>query len=248
MWLRYERRRTREVDNIWWVDFWKVIGLWVWSLEVVQRCGEYTYRQGEMRWIVGEKGIGKEMDGCPLTVWCQQKCQQRNRHHAWYAYCLGSFIFLLPWSYTTWGDSMRWHAIGTVSMRRPKQAEGFQHILVKLCKSRRLTAYQKPTTHCTYKVVDILLSILTHQTLTMPSVLGLSCLSLSLPLSAMLHTYLWSSLRSFPILWPCLLPFHCKSSFHTLFYTVYFHLLTVALLIRCLVVIFRAIASVLPVV
>jgi hypothetical protein len=30
-------------------------------------------------------------------------------------------------------------------------------------------------------------------------------------------TYLWSSLRSFPILWPCSLPFHCKWSFYIVF-------------------------------
>jgi hypothetical protein len=35
---------------------------------VVQRYGEYTYRQGEMRGIVGEERIGKKMDGCPLTL------------------------------------------------------------------------------------------------------------------------------------------------------------------------------------
>jgi hypothetical protein len=32
----------------------------VWSLEVVQRYGEYTYRQGEMRGIVGKERIDKE--------------------------------------------------------------------------------------------------------------------------------------------------------------------------------------------
>jgi hypothetical protein len=127
-----------------------------------------------------------------------------------------------------------------------------------LCtKSRQLTVYQKadnllctkkPMTLHTYKAVHILLSILTHQTLTTPGVLGLSHLLPSLPLFPMLHTYLWSALRSFPIPWPCLLPFHCKSSFHTLFYTAYFRLLTVALLICCLVVIFRATTSILPIV
>jgi hypothetical protein len=48
-------------------------------------------------------------------------------------------------------------------MRRPMQAEGFQRISVKLCKSRRLPAYKKPTTLRTYKLVDFSLSILTHQ-------------------------------------------------------------------------------------
>jgi hypothetical protein len=82
-----------------------------------------------------------------------------------------------------------------------------------------------------------MLSILQHQTLTMPGVLGLSRLLPSLPLFPMLPPYLWSSLRSFPILWPCLLLFHCKSSFYIIFYIADYRLLTVTLLIRCLVVV-----------
>jgi hypothetical protein len=35
--------------------------------EALQRCGEYTYKQGELRGIVGEERRGKETDGCPLT-------------------------------------------------------------------------------------------------------------------------------------------------------------------------------------
>jgi hypothetical protein len=34
----------------------------------LQRCGGYTYEQGELRGIVGEERRGKEMDRCPLTV------------------------------------------------------------------------------------------------------------------------------------------------------------------------------------
>jgi hypothetical protein len=41
---------------------------WVWSLEMVQRHGGYTYEQGELRGRVGEERRGKEMDGCPLTL------------------------------------------------------------------------------------------------------------------------------------------------------------------------------------
>jgi hypothetical protein len=59
-------------------------------------------------------------------------------------------------------------------------------------------------------------------------------------------TYLWSSLRSFPILWPCSLSFHCKWSFYILFNTTYFWSLTVALLIHCPVVISWAFMSVIP--
>jgi hypothetical protein len=35
---------------------------------MVPRYGEYTYRQGWMRGIVGEESRGKETDGYPLTV------------------------------------------------------------------------------------------------------------------------------------------------------------------------------------
>jgi hypothetical protein len=43
-------------------DFeYKSCQLWVWSLEMVQRCGGNTYEQGESR-------RGKEMDRCPLTL------------------------------------------------------------------------------------------------------------------------------------------------------------------------------------
>jgi hypothetical protein len=47
---------------------YKSRGFWVWFLEMVQRYGEYTYRQGELRWIVGKERRGKEMDRCPLTL------------------------------------------------------------------------------------------------------------------------------------------------------------------------------------
>jgi hypothetical protein len=141
-----------------------------------------------------------------------------------------------------------WYDSGTIPTHRLMQAEAFRRISVKLCKSRWLPAYKKTMTLCTYKLVNFLLSILMHQTVATPGVLSLSHLLLSLPLFPMLLPYLWSSLRSFPIPWPCLLPFHCKSSFYILYYTVYFHLLTVTLFIHCLVVIFWAIVSILPVV
>jgi hypothetical protein len=35
--------------------------------KALQRCGEYTYEQGELRGIIGEERRGKETDGCPLT-------------------------------------------------------------------------------------------------------------------------------------------------------------------------------------
>jgi hypothetical protein len=44
------------------------------------------------------------------------------------------------------------------------------------------------------------------------------------------------------------LPFHCKSLFHILFYSAYYCFPTVPLLIRCLVVISGALASVIPIV
>jgi hypothetical protein len=36
--------------------------------EVLQRCGGYTYEQGELRVRVGEKRGGKEMDRCPVRA------------------------------------------------------------------------------------------------------------------------------------------------------------------------------------
>jgi hypothetical protein len=145
--------------------------------------------------------------------------------------CFGLCMGMVPKAY------QRWYNLGTIPTCRPMQAEAFRCISVKLCKSRWLPAYKKLTTLYTYKVNDIMLSILRHQTLTMPGVLGLSRLLLSLPLVPMLPPHLWSSLRSFPIPWPCLLLSHCKSSFHILFYIAYYRLLTVALLICCLIVI-----------
>jgi hypothetical protein len=35
---------------------------------MVQRYGEYTYRQGEMRGIVGKEGIGRETDGVMFYI------------------------------------------------------------------------------------------------------------------------------------------------------------------------------------
>jgi hypothetical protein len=36
--------------------------------EVLQRCGGYTYEQGELKGIVGEERRGKKMDRCSLIV------------------------------------------------------------------------------------------------------------------------------------------------------------------------------------
>jgi hypothetical protein len=46
--LRYEWGGTREVDDYWWVDFWKVVGPS--GLEVV------GYRYGPWEWYRGEDG------------------------------------------------------------------------------------------------------------------------------------------------------------------------------------------------
>jgi hypothetical protein len=69
----------------------------------------------------------------------------------------------------------RWYTLGTIPTHRPKPVEGFQRISVKLQKSQQLSAYRKPTTLCLYKLDNILLSILPHQTVTMPGVLYLLC-------------------------------------------------------------------------
>jgi hypothetical protein len=44
------------------------------------------------------------------------------------------------------------------------------------------------------------------------------------------------------------LPFHCKSLFHISFYTAHYHFPIVSWLIHCLVVISRALASVIPII
>jgi hypothetical protein len=36
--------------------------------EVLQRCGGYTYEQGELRGRLGKERQGKEMDRYPLTL------------------------------------------------------------------------------------------------------------------------------------------------------------------------------------
>jgi hypothetical protein len=126
-----------------------------------------------------------------------------------------------------------WYALGTIPMHRLKQADGFRCISVKLHKSWQLPTYKKPMTPHISKVNDIILSILMHQTLATPSVLSLSHLLPSLPLFLMLYTYLWSS---FPI------------AFHILFYTAYYHFLTITLPIHCLVVISWALMSILPII
>jgi hypothetical protein len=75
-------------------------------------------------------------------------------------------------------------------MSRLMQAEALQRISVKLQECQRLPAYKRTTTLHTYKLIDFWLSILMHQTITTPSVLGLSHLLLSLPLFPMLLPYL----------------------------------------------------------
>jgi hypothetical protein len=42
--------------------------------EVLQRCGGYTYEQGELRGRVEERR-GKETDRCPLT---ERRCSQED--------------------------------------------------------------------------------------------------------------------------------------------------------------------------
>jgi hypothetical protein len=56
MLLRNERRKEWKVDDFGELTSGKLLPfryesrqLWVWSLEMVQRCGEYTYEQGELR-------------------------------------------------------------------------------------------------------------------------------------------------------------------------------------------------------
>jgi hypothetical protein len=62
MLLRYKQRKKQKVN-----DFGESMSgklsafryeshqLWVWSLEMVQRCGGHTYEQGELRGRVGKE-------------------------------------------------------------------------------------------------------------------------------------------------------------------------------------------------
>jgi hypothetical protein len=128
---------------------------------------------------------------------------------------------------------LRWYAIGTVSTYRPKQAEGFRHISVKL--------QQKPTTYCIQEANDSP-QIQTHWHLALHSYASnprnAQC-SRSVPsitVSTLVSYVTFLSLIIFKIIaWPCLLPFHCKSLFHILFYIAYYHLLTIAALVTLLV-------------
>jgi hypothetical protein len=57
---------------------------------MVQRYGEYTYRQGWMKGIVGEERRGKEMDRCSLTdtvldsVWNTYVSSSNVRRYIYY--------------------------------------------------------------------------------------------------------------------------------------------------------------------
>jgi hypothetical protein len=173
-------------------------------------------------------------------------------------FCSSHIVFLRWWEgrctcmviWYTWYQSClvsQWYALGTIPTCRPKQAEGFRCILVKLQKSQWLRIYKvDDSPHIQSQWHSALHSTASncHNTWCSRSVPPVA-VSTSSPV---LHSYLWSSLRSFPIPWPCLLPFHCKLLFHILFYTTYYHFPTVALLIHCLVVISWALVSVLPIV
>jgi hypothetical protein len=65
MWLRYEWRGRREVDDIRCVGFWKVVGLRCGPWELVQRWGGGVHMN---KGRVGEDRGSKETDGCPLTA------------------------------------------------------------------------------------------------------------------------------------------------------------------------------------
>jgi hypothetical protein len=71
MLLRYEQRKKWEVNDFGESMSGKSSALGMvpgYGTEVLQRCGGYTYEQGELRGRVGKERGGKEMDGCPLTT------------------------------------------------------------------------------------------------------------------------------------------------------------------------------------
>jgi hypothetical protein len=129
-----------------------------------------------------------------------------------------------------------WYAFGTIPTHRPKvsdvywssyrNADDFPQIKKQWLSALHSTTSNPHNAWCSQSVPLVTVSTL----------------------FPVLHSYLWSSLRSFPIPWPCLLPFHCKSLFHILFYTAYYRLPIISLLIHCLVVISQALTSILPVI
>jgi hypothetical protein len=71
MQLRYERRGRWEVDNYRWVDFRKVVGLWI-RKSLAFECGPWEWYRGMgeahmSKGKVGEDRGSKETDRCPLT-------------------------------------------------------------------------------------------------------------------------------------------------------------------------------------
>jgi hypothetical protein len=71
MLLRYKQRTEWEVNNFWWVNIWKVVGLW--GVKVVSfGCGPWRWYRGVgeihmNRGRAGEERGGEEMGRCPLT-------------------------------------------------------------------------------------------------------------------------------------------------------------------------------------
>jgi hypothetical protein len=71
MLLRYKLRKKQEVNDFGELTSGKSSALGMVprdGTEVLQRCGGYTYEQGELRGRVGKERRGKEMDGCPLIL------------------------------------------------------------------------------------------------------------------------------------------------------------------------------------
>jgi hypothetical protein len=70
---------------------------------MVQRYGEYTYRQGELRGIVGEERRGKEMDRCPLThgglytLPAVSSLVMLNMPSWPFSYAMGPSVVFTPW-------------------------------------------------------------------------------------------------------------------------------------------------------
>jgi hypothetical protein len=75
MLLRYERRQEQKVDDFQWVDFRKVVGLWI------QKSSDFEYKSRRTLSVVPGDGTevwgkyiwtresrrGEKTDGCPLT-------------------------------------------------------------------------------------------------------------------------------------------------------------------------------------
>jgi hypothetical protein len=150
-----------------------------------------------------------------------------------------------------WGQSLfqwggGWYVIGTISTHRPKQAEGFRHISVKLCKANDFP-YTKANNspHIQTQLFTL------HSNTSNPHNAWCSRSVPPITVSTLVFYATYLSLIIFKIIlhpMTLLIAFPLQVIIFILFYTTYYHLLTVTLLICCLIVISQAPMPILPIV